>query len=146
LAKIDFDAAPVKRFSQFSALEIEVVPVDNAKLDLEDITTLAGEIKEGLPPGVFKEVRAGRSAANEDTLLLTLQVKFFKRGSRAKRYIIGFGAGKSALDGDLVFTNKATGKVIYTNQVSHETTGGIFGGSSFDGVGDQVADIVKRKK
>jgi hypothetical protein len=143
---IEFGAAPVKRFSDYNALEIEVVPVDKARLDLEDITKISGEIKDQLPASVFKEVRAGRTNTTEKTLLLTVEVKFFKRGSRAKRYIVGFGAGKSALDADLVFTDKETGKRIYTNQVSHETTGGFFGGASFEGVGDQVADIVKRKK
>lgn len=146
LSKIEFGAAPVKRFADFDALEIEVVPVENTKMDMDDTSGLAVDIKNAVPAAVFKEVRAGRTNATSKTLLVTLQVKFFKRGSRAKRYLVGWGAGKSALDGDLIFTDKETGKVVYTAQVSHETTGGIFGGSSFDGVGDQVASIIKRKR
>lgn len=146
LSKIEFGAAPVKRFSDFDAFEIEVVPVGNAKMDIDDTASLAVDIKQSTPLAVFKEVRPGRTNATSKTLLLTMNVSFFKRGSRAMRYLIGAGAGKSALDGDLIFTDKETGKVIYTAQVSHETTGGIFGGSSFNGVGNQVASIVKRKK
>lgn len=146
VSKIEFGAAPVKRFADFDALEIEVTPVENAKMDMDDTASLAVDIKELVPGSVFKEVRAGRTSATGRTLLLSLQVKFFKRGSRAKRYFVGFGTGKSALDGDLIFTDKETGKVVYTAQVSHETTGGFFGGESFDGVGAQVASIIKRKK
>jgi hypothetical protein len=146
LSKIEFGAAPVKRFADFDAFEIEVVPVGNTKMDIDDTASLAVDIKQTVPSSVFKEMRPGRTSATSKTLLLTLQVKLFKRGSRAKRYFVGFGTGKSALDGDLIFTDKETGKVVYTAQVSHETTGGIFGGSSFNGVGDQVADIIKRKK
>lgn len=146
LSKIEFGVAPVKRFADYEALEIEVVPVENAKMDMDDTASLAVDIKKLVPGSVFKEVRAGQTSATGHTLLLTLQVKFFQRGSRAKRYFIGLGAGKSALDGDLIFTDKETGKVVYTAQVSHETTGGIFGGESFQGVGEQVADIIKRKK
>ncbi len=146
LSKIEFNAAPVKRFADFNALEIEVVPVENAKMDIDDIANLTVDIKDEVPAAVFKDVRGGRTNATEKTLIVTLNVKFFKRGSRAKRYLVGFGTGKSALDGDLIFTDKETGKVVYTAQVSHETTGGLFGGSSFDGVGGQVASIIKRKK
>ena len=146
LSKIEFGAAPVKRFADFDALEIEVVPVESAKMDIDDIANLAVDIKDEVPAAVFKEVRGTRTKATGKTLILTLNVKFFKRGSRAKRYLVGFGTGKSALDGDLIFTDKETGKVVYTAQVSHERTGGIFGGSSFDGVGEQVASIIKRKK
>jgi len=146
VSKIEFGVVPVKRFADYDALEIEVVPVENAKMDIDDTASLAVDIKNLVPAAVFKEVRAGRTNANGKTLLLSLQVKFFKRGSRAKRYLIGFGTGKSALDGDIIFTDKETGKVVYTAQVSHEVSGGIFGGSSFDGVGDQVASIIKRKK
>jgi hypothetical protein len=146
VSKIEFGVAPVKRFADFDALEIEVMPVENAKMDMDDTASLAVDIKELVPGSVFKEVRAGRTSATGRTLLLSLQVKFFKRGSRAKRYFVGFGTGKSALDGDLIFTDKETGKVVYTAQVSHETTGGFFGGESFEGVGAQVASIIKRKK
>jgi hypothetical protein len=45
-----------------------------------------------------------------------------------------------------IFTDKETVNVIYAAQVSHGTTGGIFGGSSFDGVGGRIPSIIKRKK
>jgi|GEM_PF-4423098 len=146
LARLEFNAVPVKPLSQFEALEIEFVPVEKANMKPEDISHLTEEIRKRLMASEFKEVRPTRTPATEKTLLLTVRVRSFERGSRVQRYAIGYGAGQTVLDGDLVFTDKETGKVLYAHQMSYETSGGLFGGASYKGAAEHIVEVIRVKR
>ena len=146
LARLEFGVAPVKSFSQFEALELEFVPVERAKMKPDDVSDITEEITKRLKPTDFREIRPARTQTSDKTLLLTIRVRSFERGSRAQRYAIGYGAGQTILDGDLIFSDKETGKVLYTHRMSYETTGGFLGGASYKGAAEHIVKIIQVKK
>jgi Domain of unknown function (DUF4410) len=146
LAKLEFGATPVKSFSQFEALELEFVPVERAKMKPDDVSNITEEIIKRLKPTDFREIRPTRTQTSDKTLLLSIRVRKFERGSRAQRYAIGYGAGQTVLDGDLIFTDKETGKVLYIHRMSYKTTGGFLGGSSYKGAVEDIVKVIQAKK
>jgi len=136
----------VKSFSQFEALELEFVPVQRAKMKPDDVSGITEEITKRLKPTDFREIRPARTQTSDKTLLLTIRVRNFERGSRAQRYAIGYGAGQTILDGDLIFSDKETGKVLYTHRMSYETIGGFLSGASYKGAAEHIVKIIQVKK
>jgi hypothetical protein len=65
----------------------------------------------------------------------------FKPGSRAKRYLIGFGAGSTVVKAHVTLTDAASGEVVLESDVKGVTWIGIAGGSS-EGAGDHLAKKV----
>jgi hypothetical protein len=146
LTRLEFGVTPVKSFSQFEALELEFVPVERAKMKPDDVSNITEEITKRLKPTDFREIRPTRTETSDKTLLLTIRVRNFERGNRAQRYAIGYGAGATILDGDLIFSDKETGKVLYTHRMTYGTTGGFLGGSSYKGAAENIVKIIQIKK
>lgn len=81
----------------------------------------------------FTEVlRAGNRRRQEDgpVLQITGTVTRFKPGSRAERYVIGFGAGKTEVFGHLVFKDNVSNEVVGTADIRGKMQAGFFGGES----------------
>ncbi len=70
----------------------------------------------------------------EGVLLLDGTVISFEKGSRAKRYFIGFGAGKAYCTIQSVFTDKKTGEQILKLNFDGELSMSLFGGSAEEAV------------
>ena len=66
---------------------------------------------------------------SEGVLQLEGTLISFEKGSRAKRYFIGFGAGKAYCTIQSVFTDKTTNETILKLNFDGELSMGIFGGS-----------------
>jgi hypothetical protein len=116
------------------------------------LTTLMGELVAQLQETkLFKQAaREGESqgVADAPTIRLTGVVTEFKPGSRAKRYVIGFGAGKTKVVADVKFIDKATGEVLYQGLVDGKVIIGFFGGESQGatrGLAKEVAKVTKQK-
>jgi len=116
------------------------------------LTTLMGELVAQLQETKkFKQASSegvGQGAADVPTLRLTGVVTEFKPGSRAKRYVIGFGAGKTKVVADIKFIDKATGEVLYQGSVDGKVIIGMFGGESVGatrGLAKEVAKVAKQK-
>ncbi|MGB5276385.1 MAG: DUF4410 domain-containing protein, partial [Gammaproteobacteria bacterium] len=58
----------------------------------------------------------------------------YEEGSRAKRYWLGFGAGKAYCTIRSTFTDKSTGEQILEMDFDGELTGGLFGGTADEAV------------
>jgi hypothetical protein len=84
-------------------------------------------IREGEPP------QQGKGA-----LRITGVVTQFKPGSRAKRYLIGFGAGATVVEAQIKFIDVPSGEVQFESTVQGTTWIGIAGGGS-DSAGDRLA-------
>lgn len=72
----------------------------------------------------------------------------FKAGSRAKRYLIGFGAGKTKIKAHIQFVDHATGEVVLRQDVDGKVWIGTFGGESIGatrGLAKEVAKVARRK-
>jgi hypothetical protein len=65
----------------------------------------------------------------QDARTLRTEIVELKQGSRAKRYMISFGAGQEKLKAVVTLAD-ATGKTIYQKDFASTTTMGLFGGKS----------------
>lgn len=96
---------------------------------------------------VFREGEAQTDAATS-TIRLTGTVTQFKTGSRTKRYLVGFGAGKTKIVAHVKFVDKATGNVLFEKDVDGKVIIGVFGGESKGatrGVAKEVAKVAKKQ-
>lgn len=91
---------------------------------------------------IFNEV-VRKTDKSDGVLVLDGTVISFEKGSRAKRYFIGFGAGKAYCTIQSLFTDKKTSEHIMKMNFDGELSMGIFGGSveeAVDGVVDAYID------
>ncbi len=99
----------------------------------------------------FKEVlRQGETPAAPDlpSLQLTGTVTEYQKGSRAKRYLIGFGAGKTKVVAHVKWLDRATGQVLFEDDVDGKVVMGGLGGESIGatrGLAKEVAKVTKGK-
>lgn len=85
---------------------------------------------------VFDEVTLG-TERSDGVLVMQGSVVSYEKGSRAKRYFIGFGAGKAYCTIQAVFIDKATGEELSRTNFDGELAMGLFGGDvdeAVDGV------------
>ncbi len=111
---------------------------DSVVKELQDIKKFKQVLREGETP----------SDAAAPTLKITGTVVKYKAGSRAKRYIVGFGAGKSKLIAEVKFIDAATGNVLYEQKADGDVVMGVFGGNSGGAkseLAEQVAKSAKKK-
>ena len=97
--------------------------------------------KEHPGESIFDEVVRGNSATG-DVLVLDGTIVSFEKGSRAKRYFIGFGAGKAYCTIQSTFTNKASGQEILKTNFDGELSMSFFGGSADEAVDAVVAAYI----
>lgn len=90
---------------------------------------------------IFEEVVRGSDATGE-VLVLDGTILSFEKGSRAKRYFIGFGAGKAFCTIQSSFTNKSTGKEVLRTNFDGELSMSFFGGSADEAVDAVVAAYI----
>jgi hypothetical protein len=85
---------------------------------------------------------------NAATLQVVGTVIDYKPGSQAKRYLVGFGTGKTKVTVHAKFIDKATGQVVLERDVVGKIEWGVFGGqskSALGGVGKEIAQLAKKK-
>ena len=101
--------------------------------------------------GRFKEVMIvddQKTDVSAGTLRLTGTIIKFDPGSKAKRYIVGLGTGKTKIIANIKITDTTTGEVLVEEIVDGIVTGGFLGGSSSGatkGVAKEIASIIKKK-
>lgn len=86
-------------------------------------------------------------ASSESTLRLVGTVTEFKEGSRAARYLIGFGAGKAKVKAHIKIIDSG-GAVLLEKDVDGNVVIGVFGGDSKGitrGLAKEIAKVVKKK-
>jgi hypothetical protein len=137
---------PKKSVTDFEVLEIRDFTSSLADQDSRD---LAGKFANQLHAEVMKEreKNPGQTVFNEvvratdrsdRVLMLDGVVISFEKGSRAKRYFIGFGAGKAFCTIQSTFTDKATGEVVVKANFDGELSMSFFGGSAEEAVDSVV--------
>lgn len=97
----------------------------------------------------FKQVlREGETPTDPSlpTLKITGVIVKFKEGSRAKRYLVGFGAGKSKVIADVKYVDQATDKVLAEHKSDGDVVMGFFGGGSGGAKSELAEDIAKFAK
>lgn len=82
------------------------------------------------------------------TVRLTGTITKYKPGSRAKRYLIGFGAGATKVAAHIKYVDAATGNVIFEKDVDGKVWIGMFGGDSSGatrGLAKEVGKVTKKQ-
>jgi len=90
-------------------------------------TKVMADRAENPGESIFREVVRG-SGEVDSVLILDGKVIAFDKGSRAKRYWIGFGAGKAYCTIQATFTNKESGEEVLKTNFDGELAMGFFGG------------------
>ena len=82
------------------------------------------------------------------TVRLSGTITKYKPGSRAKRYLIGFGAGATKVVAQIKFVDTATGNVLFEKDVDGKVWIGFLGGESSGatrGLAKEVAKVTKKQ-
>ncbi|MGB5132239.1 MAG: DUF4410 domain-containing protein [Steroidobacteraceae bacterium] len=141
---------PKQEVSSFKVLEIGTFTSALADQDSRD---LAQRFADQLHAAVMKdrEKNPGKSIFDEvvratdrtdKVLRLDGTVVSFEKGSRAKRYFIGFGAGKAFCTIQAVFTDKATAQQVLKANFDGEFSMSFFGGSADEAVDSVVKAFI----
>ena len=117
-------------------------PADYQAALMEDI---AREISLAFPAILI--VRQGAPAPTAQRLLRIMGiVTRFKPGNRAKRYLIGMGAGATVVKANVIFADAGSGRTLLTREAQGTTWTGIGGGdskSAADSLAKTIAKVCK---
>jgi hypothetical protein len=144
------DVEPQGQYQNIEVAKFDVkegidFPADNMNIMMDEIVSELQGLKK------FKQVsRTGETLADPaaSTLQLVGTVTKYQAGSRAKRYLIGFGAGKTKVVAHVKFIDKATGNVLLERDVDGKVVIGLFGGqskTSLRDVGKEIAQVTKNR-
>jgi hypothetical protein len=126
------------------------VPADSNLPD-EFRTALASNLVARLrESGKFADVISGTdngSAGQHPAVRLSGNITQFKKGSQAKRYLLGPGFGKTILKAHIRFTEVDTGKLLLERDVDGKVIIGLLGGDSkgaTNGLAKEVAKVARK--
>lgn len=140
----------------FSTVEVAVFEnKQDSNFPAEYVVPLQAEIKKQLVNAkVFSEVtqedestpasKPQNSASR--VLRLTGAITSYDPGSRAKRYVIGYGAGSAEIDSRISFVDAASGQVLMTQDLRAILSGGFLGGKSEGALKDYARQVVNKVK
>jgi len=98
----------------------------------------------------FKQVSNTGETISQDagpTVRLSGVITKYKPGSRAKRYLIGFGAGSTKVVAHITLTDATNGTTLFEKDVDGTVWIGVFGGDSSGatrGLAKEVAKVTKK--
>jgi len=92
---------------------------------------------------VFLATDSASQTAPARRVKITGTVTKYSKGSRAARYLIGFGAGRTKLVADVKLTDAETGNLLFEQKVDGHVYGGFFGGETDTAKGGLASEIIK---
>jgi diadenosine tetraphosphatase ApaH/serine/threonine PP2A family protein phosphatase len=130
---VSSDDKPKTRLSKYTTLEVEnfdnprfetkePMPSDWVPIIREDIVQRVIEKHRFHHVADFHDEKVTDPPA-EKTLVLRGKITEFTQGSQAKRYLVGFGAGKGKIVAKCQFVDKDTGEVIWERKVDGRVIG-----------------------
>lgn len=105
-------------------------------------TTLQEEKHRKTKKPLFEKVTTSQDDQG-NVLSLTGTIISLEEGSRAKRYLVGFGSGKAFTTVECLFIDKSTGSKIARATFDGELSMGFFGGSSDEATQGVLEAIVQ---
>ena len=133
---------------------IEVVSFDiqeDTKFPVESRDVIMSQVVEELKQlKKFKQVsNTGETVAQDagPTVRLTGVITKYKPGSRAKRYLVGFGAGSTKVVAHITLIDVTSGATVFEKDVDGKVWIGLFGGDSSGatrGLAKEVAKVTKK--
>jgi Domain of unknown function (DUF4410) len=134
--------------------------IEVGNFDVDQGIEFPADYKKSLPDAIasklkslkkFKQVlQVGEAPSDPNAPVLQLvgTVIDYKPGSQTKRYLVGFGTGKTKIIVHAKFIDKTSGQVVLERDVQGKIEWGLFGGSSknaLNGVGKEIAEVAKKK-
>lgn len=92
---------------------------------------------------VFLASDAASREAPARRVKITGQVTKYSKGSRAARYLVGFGAGRTKLVANVKVIDAETGQLLFEKNVDGHVYGGFFGGKTDEAKGELASEIIK---
>jgi len=150
------DAKAVKKLREYETLEIANFLVRSEEpLKPEHLYPFFQDLAKGLEkrtefrrfvtaytrPISGKWVESNDS--QESTLVLSGVITEYEGGSRAKRYLVGFGAGKTRAYCLFRLVDKETGEVVFERMENGSVSMGVFGGTDSGAMSELGDDIGK---
>jgi len=141
----DFQIVVVK---QFKVTEPELNDEEDKKLAAEMPSYLQAELvrrlrESGLFARVINASETDYSPGGDKALVLDGEITRLAPGSRALRYIVGFGAGRSKAQSEMRFVDAQTSKVLMVTADRSVAAYGIFGGDSRDHLRESFDDMAR---
>jgi hypothetical protein len=119
--------------------------VDFPANDLEELNTylVLQFNKSKRFESVFLTSDAAAQTAAPRRARISGQVTKYSKGSRAARYIVGLGAGRTKLVAEVKVTDAETGALLFEQKVDGHVYGGLFGGETDAAKGNLASEIIK---
>jgi len=136
------------KYQDAEVAQFDVQP--DVKFPQENMDGMMAEIVQELQKiKKFRLVaRAGEAPESHDpTMRIVGTVTKYQAGSQAKRYLIGFGAGKTKIVAHVKFIDKASGIILLEKDVDGKVVFGLFGGqskTSLRDVGKEIGEVIKK--
>jgi hypothetical protein len=132
-----------QKLADFSTLEIPYLKTTlSDELDQEILQEIPTElIKKLTEERLYKRITR-KTNDTEGVLLMEGTVISYEKGNRAKRYILGEGAGKAFCTVQFIFKSKATGQMIAKINFEGELSQGFFLGGSSEGATRAVVSAI----
>jgi len=92
---------------------------------------------------VFLSTDAAAKSAPARRVRIDGEVTKYSKGSRAARYLVGFGAGRTKLVAHVKVTDAQTGQLLFEQNVDGHVYGGFFGGKTDQAKGELASEIIK---
>jgi hypothetical protein len=141
----DYRIALVKLFK---VTEPELNDEEDKKLAAEMPAYLQAELvrrlrESGLFARVINASETDYTQGSEKALVLDGEITRLAPGSRALRYLVGFGAGRSKAQSEIRFLDAQTGRVLMVTADRSVAAYGIFGGDSRDHLRESFDDMAR---
>lgn len=138
------------KYQNIEVVRFEIKEGTNFPAESRDVimTQIVEELKQLKKFKQVSNVGETISAEAGPTVRLSGTITKYKPGSRAKRYLIGFGAGATKVVAHITFTDTTTGNVLFEKDVDGNVWIGLFGGESSGatrGLAKEVAKVTKKQ-
>ncbi len=139
---------PVVVVKQFKVTEPELNDTEDQKLAAEIPSFLQGELVRRLREGglftrVVNASETDYTPGAEKALLLEGEITRLAPGSRALRYFVGFGAGRSKAQAETRFVDAQSGQPVMVIADRRVAAYGIFGGDSREHLRESFDDMAR---
>ncbi len=137
--------------NKYQCIEVNRFGVqEGVKFPQDWLLTMTEEIITQLKEtGKFKDIcREGDKPVDPSAPMLKLvgTVTEYKPGSRAARYMIGFGAGTTKVKAHIKLIDRESGEVLFEDDVDGKVVMGVIGGESVGATRGLAKEIAKKTK
>lgn len=148
--------APGFDLKAYTAVAVERFPVSGTEINDEEDRKMAAAMPPYFQSEIVRRLREAGLFARvvnlsetefkpgpEKTLRLQGVITRLDPGSRALRYMVGFGAGRSKAQAEIHFVDAQTGQVVMVTADRRVAAYGVFGGDSEEHLKESFGDMAR---